>query len=150
MGRKLRWDLRVASGRELGEESHHLSRHQVLHRSRCAEQPIRTRLYFAHHSQLQTLVNLFRWAPMKRQFISEQGEQLLAEMPLPLGYICHLIIKLFQGDTVMLELSPGDKGSSADGVVAPSMVIGNNISLDDLDAFLTEALVDARENCAGG
>jgi len=73
---KLRWDLRVASGADLGDERDHLVVHEALYaavapvgagelekeavpvRVRLPAQCVRTRLYFSHNSQLTGLLNL--------------------------------------------------------------------------------------------
>lgn len=163
MLRKLRWDLRVASGAELGEEKEHVRRHNELFtpagkptethngEARCAEQPVRSRLYFAHHSQMQTLVNLFRWAPGGERFLTGEGEAFLTDMRLPLGYLCHLVLKLWRHSdgfsrderfTVTLELSPGDEGSSAgdEAPVPAATMVHEGISLTELDKFLSQLL----------
>lgn len=189
MLRKLRLDLRVASGSSLGDEESHLKQHGTLFRrtpshptldkAGTASEPgpasyrtnsgslvgkvdmtedvqptVRSRLYFAHHSQMQTLVNLLWWAPQSRrsQLLSREGEAFLADMALPMGYLCHLVLKLqrqprsgVNGNpeselTVAVELSPGDEGSSAgdDGPVRPSTVLHEGIPLSVLDSFLSE------------
>lgn len=75
---KLRWDLRVASGADLGDERGHLSKHEALYAAvssvpeESTPQPqlrtqksgckppscVRTRLYFSHNSQLSGLLSL--------------------------------------------------------------------------------------------
>lgn len=95
---------------------------------------------------MRTLSNLFRWAPSNRKFISETGEAYLSEMILPLGYLCHFVIKLWKGNILTLEVSPGDEGTSSEGTVASSVVIGSNIRLLDFDAFLSEILDECLED----
>lgn len=153
--KKLRHDLRIASGAHLGDEEHQRRWHTELYTpsGRPAargglEQPLRTRLYFAHHSQMQSLVNLLRWAPERSQFLSEEGEAFLADMALPMGYLCYLVMKLWRQTSdsettymVELALSPGDEGSSSahNGMVPPepSTVLHSGVPLHDLDTFLT-------------
>lgn len=164
MLRKLRWDLRVASGAALGEEEAHLRRHNELFtrqgkdsttsngEAARMDQPVRSRLYFAHHSQMHTLMNLFRWAPSELRFLSKAGEEFLSAMVLPLGYICHLVLKLWRNPeaeedskyTVTLELSSGDEGSSASDTapVPDSMLLNEGIPLNELDRFLSELLAE--------
>lgn len=166
MLRKLRWDLRVASGAELGEEEEHVRRHNELFQPMPsspkgeaavpAEPPVRSRLYFAHHSQMQTLINLFRWAdePGACRFLSPAGEHYLSRMPLPLGYLCHLVLKLWRHPDeddnnkrymVRLEFSPGDEGSStcnAEAPVADGVILHEGIPLTELDKFLSELLTE--------
>lgn len=149
MLRKLRWDLRAASGQELGEESHHLARHRELYRPANGldpgEETVRSRLYFAHNHHLQTFVNLLRWAPSHLRFLSEEGEAFFCDMELPLGYLSHFVVKLLRDPSasgaedhmVRLEFSPGD--SSSDQVTV-SAVIADGVPLSRFDAFLSELL----------
>lgn len=58
---KLRWDLRVASGADLGGEKEHLRKHEALYAavSQKSSLPcVRTRLYFSHNSRLQALLGV--------------------------------------------------------------------------------------------
>jgi len=156
-------DLRVASGAELGEEEEHMRRHNELFTPAAwsgnqegeaggVEPPVRSRLYFAHHSQMQTLLNLLRWAPSKYKFLSQTGEDYLSKMPLPLGYLCHLVLKLWRHHNapddekymVTLELSPGDEGSSTDdeAPVADAALLHEGFPLVEFDKFLSELLAD--------
>jgi len=54
--RKLRWDLRVASGADLGEEKTHLEKHSYLYGADGGKPTMRTRLYFSHNSHIQGLL----------------------------------------------------------------------------------------------
>lgn len=154
---KLRFDLRVASGAELGEDWEHLGKHNQLYTTTDppkskdgSVQQVRSRLYFAHHSQMQSLLNLFMWAPQRDKFLNEAGQAFVSSMRAPLAYVCHLVLKLWRHPDlpederfrVSLELSPGDDGSSADddAPVPSSTVLHDSIPLAELDRFFTEAL----------
>jgi hypothetical protein len=92
---KLRWDLRVASGANLGhDESEHLKKHEALYAaaaaatSASAEPCVRTRLYFTHNSHLQGLL---------AAMLGAQG--IFAEQPqfVPrLGFLSHIIVQLWR------------------------------------------------------
>lgn len=96
--RKLRADLRVASGEDIGEEKTHLSNHAHFNGGREAETHcVRTRLYFCHQSHIQgLLIALSR--PRRRKDSrgacrSDVGHASAA-MAARLGFLAHFMIRL--------------------------------------------------------
>jgi len=115
--RKLRFDLRVASGMNLGKEEEVLEKHNELYDGSHGWKPIRTRLYFAHNSHIQTLVNCFRFGG---ELCDEKKG--LDEVQFPadldqLGYCSHLTVKLWRigtNDIAQIFLSVGDGGDGGE------------------------------------
>jgi len=100
---KMRWDLRVASGADLGEEKAHVWKHEHLYASGGgAERPcVRTRLYFCHNSHVQGLL-----IALSRQHAVHAPAQAACGDPratrnspwdivaLRLGFLAHLALRL--------------------------------------------------------
>eukprot|EP00397_Hematodinium_sp_SG-2012_P005122 GEMP01005140.1.p1 GENE.GEMP01005140.1~~GEMP01005140.1.p1 ORF type:complete len:935 (-),score=149.39 GEMP01005140.1:920-3724(-) len=142
--RKLRWDLRVASGSPLGDEKDALMKHNDLYGSSNGWRPIRTRLYFAHSSHMQTLVNVLRCG--SQEFKSVVADCLHFPPDLGrLGYCSHLIIKLFRSaDTYVARffLSTGD-GLDSDPDKEPPFL--GEVPMIALDDFLSKVIDFASE-----
>jgi len=92
---KMRWDLRVASGADLGEEKAHVYKHDYLYGSGGgAEKPcVRTRLYFCHNSHVQGVaIALAR--QQCAQVLEEDSSQPWDVVAGRLGYLAHMALRL--------------------------------------------------------
>ena len=119
--RKFRWDVRVASGLPLGDESEHLLRYAELYSVIGAEQQVRTRLYFAHHSHMISFLNVVRFGYQRGQLVM-QGENMdwLDNKVVNLGYLSQIILQLYQNGNdwiLKIRLMPGDELSSPHGSI---------------------------------
>jgi len=117
---KLRWDLRVASDADLGEESAHLHKHEALYAATKVAMgeggghSVRTRLYFTHNSQLEALLGM----------IAEKNDNCGCEFDpsLPatrLGFLAHFIVRLTrkrEDKSLWVSLDFSRDGGSADKV----------------------------------
>lgn len=98
---KLRWDLKVASGVDLGDVTHqlccqaHKQKHDLLYSSSIRGKPcVRTRLYFSHNSHLQRLlIALYRWRMFSTGY-TKDAAKADAVVTKPLGFLAHFIIRL--------------------------------------------------------
>lgn len=96
---KLRWDLRVASGADLGDEKEHLSKHEYLYGSGGgSEKPcMRTRLYFCHNSHLEGLLIALAW-PRAHKGHATHGIASAAHSLASgrLGFLAHFAVRLIR------------------------------------------------------
>lgn len=96
---KMRWDLRVASGADLGEENGHLKKHEALYSAAARVSPgssapcVRTRLYFSHNSQLQGLLGLMLDRTQQTLLSEQRVRELLT---CRLGFLAHFLVRLWR------------------------------------------------------
>lgn len=123
---KLRWDLRVASGADLGDERGHLAKHEALYAAVSAvpeestPQPqlrtqksgckppscVRTRLYFSHNSQLSGLLSLLLQPSGNKSEVGGGRGQSESDgsntcdgralLALRLGFLAHFVVRLWR------------------------------------------------------
>jgi len=94
---KLRWDLLVASGVDLGEEKTHKAKHDYLYGEDGGKPCLRTRFYFTHNSHLQNLlIALSR--PNGRKDTSTNVANTPVERAVfaRLGFLAHFVIQLIR------------------------------------------------------
>jgi len=99
---KMRWDLRVASGEDLGHETAHLQKHEALYKAvestgAPAERPcVRTRLYFSHNSQLHGLLQMLTRARGGQGLPGSEvgGDQVLELLRTRQGFLSHFAVTL--------------------------------------------------------
>lgn len=123
---KLRWDLRVASGADLGDhDKRHLAKHEALYanidqpgRNERKSSYVRSRLYFSHNSQLTGLLYLMLDAlDQKESAEGRQGAGISARPEIKnllaqrLGFMAHFIVRLWRKRAdgslrVSCEMSP--------------------------------------------
>lgn len=143
---KLRWDLRVASGADLGNEQAHLLRHEAMYKAVAAgrQKPcVRTRLYFSHNSQLQGLLGLL--SSSKSEFSAgfcgarldeEEWLQLLRKR---LGFLSHFAVTLHRrGPDGALVVSCDF--ASAGGEARERLF---EMPLEEADSWWSQVLADA-------
>lgn len=116
--RKLRFDLRIGAGAELGEEVHHKSKHGQLYEElkkgeAAIDDVVRTRLYFAHQAHLFSLLNVLRYASASELGVGLPHPRLPDEGRM--GYLSSIVFKLRLVQTpaggelyVDVEISAGD------------------------------------------
>lgn len=108
---------------------------------------VRTRLYFTSESHLHTLINVLRFpADGVSPAISEEGSKILESIP-ELSYLTHIIIRMFETESMGSEpgfrceisFSPGavndpetDKSSS----LSPFITISTSVSFDTMKTIL--------------
>ena len=146
--RKFRWDVRVASGLPLGDESEHLQRYAELYSVIGAEDQVRTRLYFAHHSHMISFLNVVRFGYQRWQLVMKgENTDWLDNKVVNLGYLSQIILQLYQnGDDWILKirLMPGDELSSAHGSISfaslQHIIFTASGSIETIDALFTNML----------
>lgn len=98
---KLRWDLRVASGQELGTEKEHLKKHSALHvpsaqMTCCNDSPkepcVRTRMYFSHNSRLLALLSVLLGGVVESRCDDEEPPRFVPR----LGFLSHVVLQLWR------------------------------------------------------
>lgn len=130
---KLRWDLRVASGADLGDETAHLGRHEALY-ALSADGTVRTRLYFGHNSWLQGLLSALCSGPATEP--PATGHACRGLLQIRLGFLAHFTMQLRrQRSTGELRVS-GDFAPSAGE--EPRCLF--DLPLADVDAWWSEVL----------
>mmetsp|Transcript_106240 Transcript_106240/g.310585 ORF Transcript_106240/g.310585 Transcript_106240/m.310585 type:complete len:963 (-) Transcript_106240:145-3033(-) len=97
---KLRWDLRLASGADLGEETTHLDKHEALYSLAperwwlAAAGAVRTRLYFGHNSWIRGLCSLFSCGNSACDCqVGKACSELSASR---LGFLSHFAVRLWR------------------------------------------------------
>lgn len=89
---KLRWDLLVASGIDLGDKLAY-EKHAAIY----PEKITRTRLYFNHNSRLQALLAILLAAPAAAAGgAREEGNGRAAATPPRLDFLSHLVVRLWR------------------------------------------------------
>jgi len=146
--RKFRWDVRVASGLPLGDEAEHLQRYAELYSVIGAEQQVRTRLYFAHHSHMLSFLNVLRFGYHRGQLaLRAENEEWVDNKVVNLGYLSQIILQLYQNGeewTLRILLMPGDELTSQHGSI-PFASLQKTIftatgSLEGIDGIFTNML----------
>lgn len=97
---KLRWDLRVASGADLGEETAHLNKHEALYTD-VADGAVRTRLYFGHNSWLRGLLQVLFCTPGTSCGCGTDegrppGLATPEQLNTRLGFLSHVTVRLWR------------------------------------------------------
>ena len=102
--KKLRFDFRICANINLGEDQVHLERHA----EKVDSEMIRTRLYFAHHSHMISLVNILNNFP-ENQFQSNIDYLYKIDH---LGYLSQIVIEVLEGQLglwkIRVSISIGD------------------------------------------
>lgn len=132
--RKLRWDLRVASGADFGEgeEKTHLEKHSHLYADVGGQTCMRTRLYFSHNSHLQGLLTaLSRARPGKQR-------EAKSAAAVRLDFLAHVVMQLHRRRVggalrVTCHFRRSDNGEK---------VYIFDLPFEEVDEWFTELLVD--------
>lgn len=140
---KLRWDLRLASGLPLGDEKDALHKHNDLYGSPSGWRPIRTRLYFAHNSHMQTVVNVLRFGAEEFKKDVANCIRFPADLDV-LGYCSYVTIKLFRSADTYVARFFLSEGVGLDNEQKDPIYIGE-MPMMDLDDFLSKVIDFATE-----
>ena len=134
--RKLRFDLRIACALPLGDEAVYLEKH--------AEELVSThpriRLYFAHHSHVFSLVNVFN--------STDSVFPPTAVDIATLGYLCEVVVSVHRSRvtgefTLAVDLFAGDDMTRHDGrltIATVPVLRGKTTRAQDLEDFFTRIL----------
>mmetsp|Transcript_44277 Transcript_44277/g.113949 ORF Transcript_44277/g.113949 Transcript_44277/m.113949 type:complete len:430 (-) Transcript_44277:63-1352(-) len=141
---KLRWDLRVASGADLGEEKTHKRKHEHLYGEAGNKPCVRTRMYFSHNSHLQGLLIALARRPREGSHASLNGGPKRppadacpdAAVVERLGFLAHFVIQLFRTRATREHRVVCHFRRSGDAPKVPLF----DLSLQEADAWFGELL----------